>query len=63
MKDLLGEAGRTYEVCQSTVELDAPNQQAAEMLAKQRFCESMRHTIGLCTRTGARWNRLIFLRR
>jgi hypothetical protein len=39
VKDLLGEAGRTYEVCQSTVELDAPNQQAAEMLAKQRFCE------------------------
>ena len=38
-KDLLGEAGHTYEVCQSTVELDAPNDRAAEMMAKQRFCE------------------------
>ena len=39
MKRLLGEAGHTDEVCQSTVELDAPDEHAAEMLAKQRFCE------------------------
>jgi len=39
MKDVLGENGRTYEVCQSTVELDAPNDRAAEMIAKERFCE------------------------
>jgi hypothetical protein len=39
MKDVLGENGHTYEVCQRTVELDAPNDRAAEMMAKQHFCE------------------------
>ena len=39
MKDVLGEAGHASEVCQSAVELDAPNDRAAETMAKQRFCE------------------------
>jgi hypothetical protein len=39
MKDVLGENGRMYEICQSTVELDAPNDRAAAVLAKERFCE------------------------
>jgi len=38
-KDVLGENGHMYEVCQSTVELDAPNDRVAETIAKKRFCE------------------------
>jgi hypothetical protein len=38
-KDVLGENGRMYEVCQSAIELEAPNDRGAETLAKERFCE------------------------
>ena len=39
MKDVLGENGRESEVCQSTVEVDAPNESRAAELAKRKFCE------------------------
>ena len=42
LKDVLGEAGRTYEVCQSTIELDATNERAAAMIAKDQFSEMHR---------------------
>lgn len=40
MKDVLGENGRQTEVCQSTVEVDAPNESHATELAKRKFCEA-----------------------
>jgi hypothetical protein len=39
MKDVLGENGRESEVSQSTVEIDAPSEDHAAELAKQKFCE------------------------
>jgi hypothetical protein len=39
MKKVLGENGQMDEVCQTAVELDAPNGRAAEEQAKERFCE------------------------
>jgi hypothetical protein len=42
MKDVLGENGRELEVCQSTLEVDAPDEIKATELAKQIFCESQR---------------------
>jgi len=44
MKDVLGENGRELEVCQGTLEVDAPDEIKATELAKQKFCESQ----GLC---------------
>ena len=44
MKDVLGENGRELEVCQGTLEVDAPDEIKAKELAKQKFCESQ----GLC---------------
>jgi hypothetical protein len=40
MKDVLGENGRHTEICQSTLEVDAPNEEHATKLAKQKFCEA-----------------------
>jgi hypothetical protein len=40
MKDVLGEYGRESEICQSTLEIDAPSEDSAVELAKQKFCES-----------------------
>ena len=40
MKDVLGENGRQAEICQSTVEVDAPSEGHATELAKQKFCEN-----------------------
>ena len=40
MKDVLGENGREVEICQSSVEVDAPNEGQAAELAKKKFCES-----------------------
>ena len=40
MKDVLGENGRELEVCQGTLEIDAPSERHAAELAKQKFCES-----------------------
>jgi hypothetical protein len=40
MKDVLGANGRTTEICQRTMEIDAPDSANASELAKARFCES-----------------------
>jgi hypothetical protein len=40
MKDVLGENGRESEVCQSTVEVEAPSERRAAELAKKKFCET-----------------------
>jgi len=42
MKDVLGNNGRQIEICQSTVEIDAPSEGMAAELAKQRFCKAKR---------------------
>jgi hypothetical protein len=39
MKDVLGDNGRESEVCQSSVEVDAPNEGQATEMAKRKFCE------------------------
>ena len=39
MKDVLGEYGRQREICQSTLEIDAPSEDRAVELAKKKFCE------------------------
>jgi hypothetical protein len=40
MKDVLGENGRQFEICQRTVEVDASNEGQATELAKKKFCET-----------------------
>ena len=40
MKDVLGGNGREIEICQSTLEIDAPSESEARELAKQRFCQA-----------------------
>ena len=40
MKDVLGENGRETEVCQSSLEIDAANEDDAEEQAKKKFCET-----------------------
>jgi len=42
MKDVLGDNGRQIEICQSTVQIDAPSEDMATELAKQRFCKAER---------------------
>ena len=42
MKDVLGDNGRQIEVCQSILEVDAPNEGEATELAKRKFCEAER---------------------
>jgi hypothetical protein len=42
MKDVLGDNGRHIEVCQKTVEIDAPSEGEARELAKQKFCTAER---------------------
>jgi hypothetical protein len=42
MKDVLGDNGRQIEICQSTVEIDAPSEDMATELAKQRFFNAER---------------------
>ena len=42
MKDVLGGNGRQIEICQRTVEIDAPSEGEATELAKQRFCKAER---------------------
>ena len=42
MKDVLGENGCHCEVCQSTVEVNAPNEFEAAEVAKQTFCRMQR---------------------
>ncbi len=38
MKDVLGENGHCFEVCQSCLEIDAPDRSDASERAKQIFC-------------------------
>ncbi len=40
MKDVLGGNGRETEICQSTLEVDAPNEGQATEVAKRKFCET-----------------------
>lgn len=42
MKDVLGGNGRQIEICQRSLEIDAPNEGQATELAKQKFCETER---------------------
>ncbi|WP_024520553.1 hypothetical protein [Bradyrhizobium sp. Tv2a-2] len=42
MKDVLGDNGRQIEICQKTVEIDAPSEGEATELAKQKFCKAER---------------------
>jgi hypothetical protein len=39
MKDVLGGNGRECEICQSTIEIEAPSEILATELAKQKFCQ------------------------
>lgn len=39
VKDVLGDNGRTCEICQATVEVEARNDGEAIEKAKQKFCE------------------------
>jgi hypothetical protein len=39
MKNVLGENGHEAEICQSSIEIEAPSQAEAAELAKIRFCE------------------------
>jgi hypothetical protein len=40
MKNVLGDNGRETEICQSSMEVDAPNEGHATELAKKKFCEA-----------------------
>ena len=40
MKDVLGENGREAEICQRSIEIDAPDSALAAELAKTKFCET-----------------------
>jgi hypothetical protein len=42
MKDVLGGNGRALEICQRSVDIDAPSELEATELAKRKFCESER---------------------
>jgi hypothetical protein len=42
MKDVLGGNGRQIEICQSTLEVDAPSESEARELAKVKFCKAER---------------------
>lgn len=38
IKNVLGDNGQMDEICQTAIELDAPNGREAELQAKERFC-------------------------
>jgi hypothetical protein len=42
MKDVLGDNGHQIEICQKTLEIDAPDEGEATELAKQKFCKAER---------------------
>lgn len=42
MKDVLGGNGREIEICQRSLEVDAPSEGQAMELAKLKFCETER---------------------
>jgi len=39
LKDVLGPNGRQAEICQCTLEVEAPDESRAADIAKARFCE------------------------
>ena len=45
MKDVLGGNGREMEICQRSLEIDAPDEADAAERAKRKFCETeaLRH--------------------
>lgn len=42
LKDVVGDQGQRCEACQRTIDVDAPNEADAAVLAKQEFCELRR---------------------
>jgi hypothetical protein len=40
MKDVLGESGRVAEICQRSIEIEAPSRGLAAEFAKTEFCEA-----------------------
>jgi len=40
MKDVLGENGHSAEICQRSIEVEAPSRGRAAELAKIKFCEA-----------------------
>jgi len=40
MKDVLGENGHEAEICQRSIEIEAPSRVHAAELAKTKFCET-----------------------
>jgi hypothetical protein len=40
MKDVLGEKGHQAEICQRSIEIEAPSSLRAAELAKLKFCET-----------------------
>jgi hypothetical protein len=40
MKDVLGENGHEAEICQRSIEIEAPSVNDAAELAKMKFCET-----------------------
>ncbi len=40
MKNVLGENGREVEICQRSIEIEAPNRGRAAEFAKMKFCET-----------------------
>jgi hypothetical protein len=40
MKDVLGENGHETEICQRSIEIEAPSRGLAAELAKAKFCEA-----------------------
>jgi hypothetical protein len=40
MKNVLGENGHEAEICQRSVEIEAPNRGRAVEMAKMKFCEA-----------------------
>jgi hypothetical protein len=39
LKDVLGDHGHLCEACQCTIDIDAPDEAEAALLAKKEFCE------------------------
>ncbi len=40
LKNVLGQNGREMEICQGSLEVEAPSEGQAAELAKRRFCEA-----------------------
>jgi hypothetical protein len=42
MKDVTGDNGHEVEICQASLEIDAPGKAQARQQAKRQFCENQR---------------------